>query len=65
MAVVLASESTASMNYQGDIAQSLVEEILDLIEKYHDTMMVATAIGCLEIVKAQILENHMEDDEDE
>lgn len=53
------------MNYQGDIAQSLVDEILDLIEKYHDTMMVATAIGCLEIVKAQILENHMEDDEDD
>ncbi len=53
------------MNYQGDIAQSLVEEILDLIEKYHDTMMVATAIGCLDIVKFQILQNHMEEDDDD
>jgi hypothetical protein len=52
------------MNYQGDIAQSLVEEILDLIEKYHDTMMVATAIGCLDIVKYQILQDHIEDDEE-
>lgn len=52
------------MNYQGDIAQSLVDEILDLIEKYHDTMMVATAIGCLEIVKAQILNDHMDEDDE-
>jgi hypothetical protein len=52
------------MNYQGDIAQSLVEEILDLIGKYHDTMMVATALGCLEIVKAQILQDHLEVDDE-
>lgn len=55
------------MNYQGDIAHALVEEILDVIEKYHDTMMVATALGCLDIVKHQLLLDHIEalDDDEE
>jgi hypothetical protein len=28
-------------------------------------MMAATAIGCLEIVKAQLLQEHMEDEDDD
>lgn len=53
------------MNYQGDIAQSLVEEILDLIEKYHDTMMLPTALGCLDLVKMQLVQDHMEEGDDD
>ena len=65
MAVVLASESEASMSYTGNLTQGMVDEILAVIHKYDETVMLATALGCLDIVKAQLLQEHMDDDDDE
>ena len=47
----------------GNLTQGLVDEILAVIHKYDETIMLATAMGCLDIVKAQLLQEHMEDDE--
>jgi len=52
------------MNYSGDIYQGLVDEILEVVYKYEETMYVPSVIGCLEIVKQQILANQMEDDDE-
>lgn len=55
------------MNYQGTIAQGMVDEILEVIHKYDDTMILPTVLGCLDIVKEQLILEHVEniDDEDE
>ena len=52
------------MNYQGGIAQGLVDELLAVIHKYDETMMLATALGCLEIVKQQLIQEANEDEDD-
>ncbi len=51
------------MNYQGDLAQGLVEELLDVIHKYDETMVLPTVLGCLDLVKLQLIQDQMEDDE--
>ena len=52
-------------DYQGSLTQKLVDELLEVVHKYDHTMMMATAIGCLEIAKAQLLQEHMEDEDDD
>jgi hypothetical protein len=52
-------------DYQGSLSQKLVDELLEVVHKYDETLMVATAIGCLEIAKAQLLQDHMEDEDDD
>jgi hypothetical protein len=52
-------------DYQGSLTQKLVDELLEVVHKYDELLMVATAIGCLEITKAQLLQEHMEEDEDD
>jgi len=47
----------------GNLTQGMVDEILAVIHKYDETVMLATALGCLDIVKAQLLQEHMDDDE--
>jgi len=50
-----------SMNFsQGKLADSLVEEMLELIHKYDEALYTATAIGCLELVKQQLIIDVME-----
>ncbi len=49
---------------QGDIAQGLVDELLEVIHKYDDTMYMSTAIGCLEIVKQQLIADSLENAND-
>ncbi len=49
---------------QGDIAQGLVDELLEVIHKYDDTMYMSTAIGCLEIVKQQLIADSLENTDD-
>lgn len=49
---------------QGDIAQGLVNELLEVIHKYDDTMYMSTAIGCLEIVKQQLISDSLENAND-
>ena len=51
-------------DYQGSLCQKLVDELLEVVHRYDETLMVATAIGCLEIAKAQLLQEHMEDEDD-
>ena len=50
---------------QGELAECLVEELLDTIRGYDGTMHVSTAIGCLDLVKQQLIFDHMEGDDDE
>ena len=50
---------------QGEMAEGLVEDLLDTIESYNGAMHVSTAIGCLELAKQQLILNHMEIGEDD
>ena len=49
----------------GNLTKGLVEELLAVIHKYDDTMMLPTALGCLDIVKVQLIQDLMEDEGDE
>ena len=51
------------MKYDANIAQGLVDELLAVVHKYDDTMMLPTALGCLDLVKAQLIQEHMEDED--
>lgn len=52
------------MNYAGDIAQGLVDELLRVVHKYDDTMVLPTALGCLDLVKLQLIQDAQEEDEE-
>ena len=52
------------MSYAGDIAQGLVDELLAVVHKYDETMVLPTALGCLDLVKQQLIQNHMEEDDE-
>jgi hypothetical protein len=53
------------MNYRESIYSGLVNEILEVIYKYEETMFVPSVLGCLKIVEQQILLDHLEQDDDE
>jgi len=48
---------------QGKVAGGLVDEILDVIHKYDESLYMATVIGCLEIVKQHLVNESLEDEE--
>ena len=50
---------------QGKLAEGLVKELLELIHKYDETMVLPTVLGCLDLVKQQLILDHTEDDYDE
>lgn len=50
---------------QGKVAGGLVDEMLELVHKYDDTLYMATVIGCLELVKQQLINDSLESHEDE
>ncbi len=52
------------MSYMRTLTQALVDEILAVVHKYDETMMLPTALGCLDLAKAQLLQDHMEDDDE-
>jgi hypothetical protein len=52
------------MNYSGELTQGLVDELMELIHKYNETLMLPTVLGCLEIVKQQLILEHMEEDDE-
>ena len=52
------------MNYSGDLAQGLVDELLEVIHKYDETMVLPTVLGCLDLVKQQLIVEHMEDEDE-
>ena len=45
---------------QGKVAGGLVDELLELIHKYDETLYMSTAIGCLELVKQQLINESIE-----
>lgn len=49
---------------QGKVAQGLVDDLLDKIHKYDDTLYMSTVIGVLEIVKQQLINDSLEDAND-
>ena len=51
------------MNYHGAITQALVEELLAVVHKYDETMLLPTALGCLDLVKAQLIQDLVGDEE--
>ena len=52
------------MKYDADIAQGIVDEVLSLLHKYDESVLLPTVLGCLDIVKAQLIQEHMEDDDE-
>ena len=49
---------------QGKVAGGLVDEVLELVHKYDETLYMATVIGCLELVKQQLINESLEDDDE-
>lgn len=47
---------------QGKVAGGLVDEMLELVHKYDESLYMATVIGCLELVKQQLINDCMEDE---
>jgi hypothetical protein len=52
------------MGYMENLTQGLVDEILAVVHKYDEAMLLPTALGCLDLAKAQLLQDHMEDDDE-
>ena len=49
---------------QGKLANGLVDELLEVIHRYDETMYMATAIGCLELVKQQLIIENLDNEDD-
>ncbi len=49
---------------QGKLAGGLVDELLEVIHKYDETLYMSTVIGCLELVKQQLINDSLEDGDD-
>ena len=49
---------------QGKLAGGLVDELLEVIHKYDETLYMATVIGCLELVKQQLINDATEAEDD-
>lgn len=50
---------------QGKLADGMISELLAVIYKYEDTMILPTVLGILDIVKVQLIQEHFEDEDDE
>ena len=50
---------------QGKLADGLVDDLLEAIHKYDETLYMAAVIGVLELVKQQLINDSIEDDEDD
>jgi len=48
---------------QGKLADGLVDDLFEAIHKYDETLYMATVIGCLELVKQQLINESLENDE--
>ena len=49
---------------QGKLADGLVNELLEIIHKYDETLYMSTVIGVLELVKQQLINESMENNDD-
>ena len=50
---------------QGKLAGGLVDELLKVIYRYDESLYMATVIGCLELVKQQLITESIETEEDD
>jgi hypothetical protein len=50
--------------HHGELVDGLVEDLLNTIHKYDDSLYMATVIGCLEFVKQQLIAEAMERNND-
>jgi len=48
---------------QGKLAGGLVDELLEVIHKYDETLYMATVIGALELVKQQLIQESIEEED--
>ena len=49
---------------QGKVAGGLLDEMLELVHKYDESLYMATVIGCLELVKQQLINESLENQND-
>ena len=49
---------------QGKLADGLVDELLSLIHKYDESLYMATVVGCLELVKQQLINESLESEDE-
>lgn len=49
---------------QGKLANGLVDDLLNAVHKYDESLYMATVIGCLELVKQQLIMDSIENDEE-
>jgi hypothetical protein len=49
---------------QGKLADGLVDELLEAIHKYDETLYMATVIGVLELVKQQLINESLENEDE-
>jgi len=50
---------------QTALAQGMVDEVLDVVYKYHEAVPMVLVLGVLEVVKQQLIQDHTETEEDE
>jgi len=50
--------------HHGELVDGLVEDLLNTIHKYDETLYMATVIGCLELVKQQLIDEAKEPNDD-
>ena len=50
---------------QGQVAGGLVEELLEVIHRYDNSLYMCSVIGGLELIKQQLIMEALEDTEDE
>lgn len=48
-----------------ELAAGMTEEILDVIYKYEESMLLPTVLGVLDVIKFELIQGHMKDLEDE
>lgn len=58
-------EELAMILSQGKLADGLVDDLLQAIHKYDETLYMATVIGVLELVKQQLINESVENADDE
>ena len=50
---------------QGKLAGGLVDELLEVVHRYDELLYMATVIGCLELVKQQLIMDSVESEEND
>lgn len=50
---------------QGKLAGGLADELIEVVRKYDETLYMSTVIGVLELVKQQLIQENVVDEDDE